>query len=76
MTTSTARVRGAMHFRYDKRIAVQEQVTGEAIECSKDEREMSDCIVHEVKRSVRYDSGWRGTRGNPGDNEIRHRNST
>lgn len=24
-----------------------------------------------AKRSVRYDSGWDGARGGPGDNEIR-----
>ena len=59
-----------MQVRYDdKRIAVREQVTGETVERSEDEGEMSDCIIHEVKRSVRYDIGWYGTRGSPGDND-------
>jgi hypothetical protein len=73
MTTSTAvkqKFRSAMQVRYnDKWVAVREQVAGEAVQHSEDEGEMSDCIVHAVKRSVRYDIGWYGTRSGPGDNE-------
>ena len=60
-----------MQVRYnDKRVAARKQVTGEAVErWLKMKGEMSDCIIHEVKRSVRYDIGRYGTRGGPGDNQ-------